>query len=208
MALRDLLAAIEAEAAAETARLRASRRSEADAILTEARQRGRELQAAAVAAAEREERQAGDLRLAAAREATASRLRDAHEDAYQRIAQEVCERLRTVRERGDYPAILAALLDEARSLLPAANLVRVDPSDEPLVRRLLKGEDQMRVEPTLRCAGGLEIADGRGARVCNTVEERFAAAEPALRALAGRPADEGHGARTSPYPAVEDVLAS
>ena len=94
--------------------------------------------------------------------------------------------LRTVRERDDYPAILAALLDEVRALLPAVALVRVGPSDDLLVRRLLAGEDQVRVEPTLRCAGGLEVTDDRGARVCNTVEERFTAAEPALRAMAGR----------------------
>ncbi|HYB86526.1 MAG TPA: V-type ATP synthase subunit E family protein [Streptosporangiaceae bacterium] len=186
MALPDLLAAIETEAAAETGRLRASRRVQADAILAEARQRARDLQAAAVAAAEREERQAGGLRLAAARATAAGRVRDAQEDAYQRIAQEVRERLRTVRGRDDYPAIMAALLDEARSLLPSASLIRVDPADEPLARRLLAGEPRVQVEPTLRCAGGLEAADGRDARVRNTVEERFAAAEPALRALAAR----------------------
>ena len=206
MALQDLLAAVEAEEAAETARLRASRASEADAILAEARQRAREIQAAAVAAAERDERQAGDLRLAAARAEVASRLRDAHEDAYQRIAREVRDRLRGARERDDYPAILAALLDEARSLLPAVSLVRVDPADEPLARRLLAGEDRVKVEPTLRCAGGLEAADGRGARVCNTVEERFAAAEPALRALAWL-TECGPGHQASPDPAAEKVLA-
>ena len=206
MALPDLLAAIEAEAAAETARLRASRRAQADAILAEARQRARDLQAAAVTAAERGERQAGVLRLAAARETAAGRVRDAQEDAYQRIGQEVRERLRAVRRRADYPAIMAALLGEARSLLPALSLVRVDPVDEPLARRLLAGE-QVRVEPTLRCTGGLEAADGRGARVRNTVEERFAAAEPALRALAGRLAERGLQARTRPGPAARQVAA-
>ncbi|HEY1347678.1 MAG TPA: hypothetical protein VGF54_22030 [Streptosporangiaceae bacterium] len=206
MALPDLLAAIEAEAAAETARLHAGRRAQAVAILAEARQRARDVQAAAVAAAERDERQAGALRLAAARETAAARVRDAQEDAYQRIAQKVRERLRGVRSRGDYPAIMAALLDEARSLLPAVGLVRVDPADEPLARRLLAGEPGVRVEPTLRCAGGLEAADGRGARVRNTVEERFTAAEPALRALAGRLAKRGP-AWASLDPAAEEVPA-
>jgi len=207
MALPDLLAAIEAEAAGETARLRASRRGQAEAILAAARQQARDLQAAAVAAAEREERQAGGRRLAAARETAAARVRDAQEDAYQRIAQQVRERLRSVRGREDYPAIMAALLDEARSLLPAVSLVRVDPADEPLARRLLAGEPRVRVEPALRCAGGLEAADGRGARVRNTVEERFAAAEPALRALAGRLAERDPGAWASPHPAAEEVPA-
>jgi hypothetical protein len=64
----------------------------------------------------------------------------------------------------------------------------------------------VRVEPTLRCAGGLEAADGRGARVRNTVEERFTAAEPALRALAGRLAKRGP-AWASLDPAAEEVPA-
>jgi len=207
MALPDLLAAIEAEAAAETARLHAGRQAQADAILAEARQRARAVQAAAVAAAERDERQAGALRLAAARETAAARVRDAQEDVYRRIAQRARERLRGVRGRDDYPAIMAALLDEARSLLPAVSLVRVDPADEPLARRLLAGEPGVRVEPTLRCAGGLEAADGRGARVRNTVEERLTAAEPALRALAGRLAERGPEAWASPDPAAEEVPA-
>jgi len=207
MALPDLLAAIEAEAAAETARLRASRRAEADAILAEARQQARDLQAEAVAAAEREERQAGHRRLAAARETAAGRVRDAQEDAYQRITRKARDRLRGVRGREDYPVIMASLLAEARSLLPAVNLIRVDPADEPLARLLLAGEPQVRVEPALRCAGGLEAADGRGARVRNTVEERFTAAEPALRALAGRLAERGPGARAAPHPAAEEVPA-
>jgi len=59
----------------------------------------------------------------------------------------------------------------------------------------------------LRCAGGLEAADGRGARVRNTVEERFTAAEPALRALAGRLAERGPGAWTGSHPAAEEVPA-
>jgi vacuolar-type H+-ATPase subunit E/Vma4 len=207
MALPDLLAAIEAEAAAETARLHAGRRAQADAILAEARQRAHDVQAAAVAAAERDERRAGALRLAAARETAAARVRDAQEDVYRRIAQRARERLRGVRGRHDYPAIMAALLDEARSLLPAVSLVRVDPADEPLARRLLAGEPGVRVEPTLRCAGGLEAADGQGARVRNTVEERFTAAEPALRALAGRLAERGPEAWASPDPAAEEVPA-
>jgi vacuolar-type H+-ATPase subunit E/Vma4 len=207
MALRDLLAAIEAEATAETARLRASRRGQAGVILAEARQQAHDLQAAAVATAGQEEREASARRVAAARETAAARVRDAHEDAYQQIAGEVRDRLRSIRDRGDYPAVMAALLDEARSLLPAVSLVRVDPADEELARRLLVADPGVWVEPTLRCDGGLEAADGRGARVCNTVEARFTAAEPALRALAGRLAEPRRGARAVPERATAGVPA-
>lgn len=186
MALHDLLAAIEAEATAEAARLRDGRHREAGAIIADAERQARDLEAAAVAAAEQEERQAADLRLTTARELAAAGLRDAHEAAYQQIMAETRARLATVRERDDYPAILAALLTEARAALPAATLVRVDPADEALIRSLLPGDSPVPVEATLRSAGGVEVADGEGTRVRNTVEERFAAAEPALRALAGR----------------------
>jgi vacuolar-type H+-ATPase subunit E/Vma4 len=211
MALRDLLAAIEAEAAAETSQLRHDRHRQADAIIAGAHRKARELEVAALATAEKEERRAGEQRLAAARRANAARLLDAREAAYDEIAQEACSRLRGIREREDYPEILAALLAEARSMLPAGDLVRVDPSDERLVRRLLAG-DRLRVEPMLRSAGGVEVADGRGERVRNTLEERFTAAEPDLRALVGRLLDgvDSHplpGNRASPDRAAREVLA-
>jgi len=160
MALRDLLAAIEAEAATDIERLRAERHREAAAILADAELQATELERSAVCSAEHEEREAGERRLAAARQAIAGRQCDAHEAAYQQIAGEVRACLRTVRERGDYPAILAALLDEARSALPAGTLVRVDPADEGAGRRLIQGENGVRVAATLRCAGGLRRSGG------------------------------------------------
>jgi V/A-type H+/Na+-transporting ATPase subunit E len=187
MALQDLLAAIEADAAADIERLRAGRHREAAAILADAERQAAELERSAVSAAEQEERQAGERRLMAAREAIAGRLRDTHEDAYQQISRNARARLQMVRDRGDYPAIVAALLEEARVVLPAGAVVRVDPADEPLIRRLLRGENRLRVAATLRCAGGVVVADEEaGANVRNTVEERFTAAQPDLRALVGR----------------------
>jgi vacuolar-type H+-ATPase subunit E/Vma4 len=190
MALQDLLAAIEAESAAEAARLRDQRAQAAEAILADARRRAAELEAAAVAAADNQERQAGEQRLAAARAAASERLRQAHEAAYQQIMSDVRDRLDAVRDRGDYPEILAALIAEARAVLPAAVVVRVGPADEPLARRLLRGDgkipDEVAIEPALSCAGGAEVTDAAGATAANTVEGRLAAAEPALRALIGR----------------------
>jgi len=191
MALQDLLAAIEADAAAAAARLRAERAEAAQAIIADAGRQAAERQAAAVAAAESEERRAGEPRLTAARHAASHRIRQAHEAAYQQIVRDVRGELRAVRTRGDYPQILAALIAEARARLPACAVVRVDPADELLARRLLRGEGGLRVEPSLSCAGGAEVADGAGVTAVNTVEARLAAAEPALRALIGRLLEEG-----------------
>ena len=186
MALRDLLAAIEAEAAADISRLRAERRREAVAIIENAGRRAAELKRSAVAAAEQAEREAGERRLAAARHAIAGRRREAQEAAYQQIARDVRAGVLAARERDDYPAILAALLHEARSLLPAASNVQVAQADEPLVRRLLQGEPRLRVTVTLPDTGGVEVTDGAGTVVRNTLEGRLAAAEPELRGLVGR----------------------
>jgi vacuolar-type H+-ATPase subunit E/Vma4 len=186
MALRDLLAAIEAEAAADIWRLRAERRREAAAIIEDAGRQAAELKRSAVAAAEQAEREAGERRLAAARHTVAGRLREAQEAAYQQIARDARARVLAARKRDDYPAILAALLHEARSALPAGSNVQVAQADEPLVRRLLQGGPRLRVTVTLPDTGGVEVTDGAGAVVRNTLENRLTAAEPELRGLVGR----------------------
>jgi vacuolar-type H+-ATPase subunit E/Vma4 len=206
MALTDLLEAIEADAAADVGRMRAERQHEAAAILADARQQAESLERSAVSVAEREEREAGERRLTAARETMAGWLRDAHEDAYQRIARDARARLRTVRDRADYPAVLAALLAEACAALPGGAVVQVDPADEQLARRLLGEQSHLSVVPGLHCAGGVVVSDKAGADVRNTVEDRFAAADPELRALVGEllaaaAADRHAGATSGREPA-------
>lgn len=186
MALRDLLAAIEAEAAADVRRLRAERHREAAAIIEDAGRRAAELERSAVAAAEQAEREAGERRLMTARHAIAGRLCEAQEAAYQQIARDVRAGVLAARERDDYPAILAALLHEARSALPAGSNVQVAQADELLIRRLLQGEPRLRVTVTLPNTGGVEVTDGAGTVARNTLEDRLAAAEPGLRELVGR----------------------
>lgn len=185
MALRDLLAAIEAEAAADIGRLRAERHREAAAIISDAERRSAELEKAAVSAAEQVEREAGERRLMAARQEIAGRLREVQEAGYQQIAKDVRATVLAARERDDYPVILAALLHEARTALPAASSVQVAPSDELLIRRLLGDEPRLRVTVTLANKGGVAVTDGAGAVARNTLEDRLEAAGAELRALVG-----------------------
>ena len=186
MALRDLLAVIEAEATADISRLRDERDRETAAIIEDAQRQAGELERSAVAAADQAEREAGERRLAAARGTIAAELRDSREAAYQRIARDVRTGVLAARARDDYPVILAALLHEARSVLPAGRIVQVAQADEHLIRRLLEGEPGVRVAVTLPDAGGVTVTDGAGAIARNTLEDRLAAAEPALRELAGK----------------------
>jgi len=186
MALQDLLAVIEAEAAADIRRLRAERHREAAAIVEDAEQRGSSLERSAIAAAEQAERHAGERRLTAAREASAARVRAAHEAAYQRVARDIRAGVLAAREREDYPAVLAGLLHEARLALPGAGTVQVTPPDEALIRRLLSGDPLARVTVTPPGPGGVAVTDGGGAVARNTLEDRLTAAEPELRGLVGR----------------------
>ena len=86
-----------------------------------------------------------------------------------------------------YGTALRALLRESVTALPAAAVLRVDPRDDRMAADLL-GElgAELEIAATLETAGGVELARGEDRVVRNTVEERFANAEPALRLLFGR----------------------
>jgi hypothetical protein len=107
----------------------------------------------------------------------------------------------TPRGSLDARTILAALIAEARAMLPAGVTVRVDPADEAPARRPLSGEDTLRVEPVLSCAVGA------GATALDTVEARLAAAEPVLRALIGRLLQDGRAGRAEQAREAEVVPA-
>jgi V/A-type H+/Na+-transporting ATPase subunit E len=193
MALSDLLAGLKAEAAAEDARLDVETRAEATRIAAAAQAEARMLQEQALRVVEDELRREAGTRRARARLAAAASLRQAHEEAFQAFLAEVRRRLDAIRESPSYPRVLRALLRESLTALPAAAVLRVDPRDERMAADLLAELGaKLDIAGTLETAGGVELARGEGRVVRNTVEERFANAEPALRLLFGRtqPAEE------------------
>jgi vacuolar-type H+-ATPase subunit E/Vma4 len=187
MTLVDLLAGLEAEAAAETARLEAETQQEADRLVEEARAEAQVLREQATRAGEVELQREAEQRRALARLAAAATVREAREDAFARLLAEVRERLDALREGDDRRAALRELTREGLAALPAATTLRVDPRDERLAAELL-AELGAKVEivAALETAGGVELADGAGRTVRNTIEERLANAEPALRLLFGQ----------------------
>ena len=193
MALTDLLHAIEADAEAELAAVRQAADEQAVAITAAATAEASELQRRLEAEARAEAQAQAGRRLAAARLAAARRLRAAREDAYRRLHKQLEDELAGARESGDYPHVLAALLDEALGALPDASRVRVDPRDaEPAAAHLAHVAPAVALEPTLETWGGAEAVSDTGRRVANTLERRLAEAEPRLRlafsrALAGGP---------------------
>lgn len=186
MSLVDLLAGLEAEAAAETARLEAETRAEADRILEAARAEAQAVRDQAARAGESDlQREAEHVR-ARARLAATAVLRQAHEDAFLESLAEVRARLDAVRESPGYRSVLRALIRESLAALPAATVLRVDARDERLAAELLGELDaDVHVAAALETAGGVELEGGGGRVVRNTVEERLANAEPELRLAFG-----------------------
>jgi vacuolar-type H+-ATPase subunit E/Vma4 len=186
MALSDLLAGLKDEAAGEESQLGAETSAEVTRIAAAAHDEARQLEERALRAAEDELRVAAEARRANARLAAAANVREAREEAFQVFLAAVRGRLDSVRESSGYPSVLRALVRESLMALPGAAVLHVDPRDDRLATELA-GELGLELEiaATLETAGGVELArDDRVVR--NTVEERFANAEPALRLLFGR----------------------
>jgi len=187
MALSDLLAGLQAEAAAEEAVLEAETRAEVTRIGEQAQAEARLLREQALQADEDELRREAEALRARARLAAAAAVRRAREDAFDELLVEVRGRLGALRESGTYPALLRALLRESLSALPAATSLRVDPRDERLAADLVAELDaELQIVATLETAGGVELTRGEDRAVRNTVEDRLANAEPMLRLLFGR----------------------
>jgi vacuolar-type H+-ATPase subunit E/Vma4 len=187
MALSDLLAGLKDEAAGEESQLDAETNAEVTRIAAAARDEARQLEERALRAAEDELHVAAEARRASARLAAAATVREAREAAFRELLAEVRRRLESVRDTSSYPEVLRALLLESLSALPGAAVLHVDPRDERTAADLL-GElgIELEIAATLDTAGGVELARGDDRVVRNTLEERFANAERALRLLFGR----------------------
>ncbi len=185
MALQHILEAIAADAESEAEALLAQAEQECAARVAEAQRR----------ATERRQNIVADARIAAGHERARllhrARLDNtrglvaAQEDAFQSILRRAREQLGGLRQRSDYPALLAAWLDEALTAAHDAAVVSMHPDDEILVRDLLAARDrQVRLERTLATGGGVVVASQDGRVVVeNTVEARLTRALPDLRSL-------------------------
>jgi len=187
MALSDLLAGLEAEAATERAELEVETNAEVTRIEDAAQAEARTLREEALRVVEDELRQEAEARQASARLAAAAAVRQAREDSFQECLAVIRRQLGAVRAGSGYPGVLRALLRESLAALPTATVLRIDPRDERLVAELVA---ELRVDleivATLQTAGGVELTHGEERTVRNTLEDRLANAEPALRLLFGR----------------------
>lgn len=185
MALTELLAAIEDDAALQLDLARRSAEERADAILQEAREQvqrhARQVRRQVAQQAASEAAQA----LAQAHTDAARRFRTAREQALDRVLANATDQLADVRRGPDYPGQLAQLLSQAIEAAGSPQRVHVDPRDEAVALRLLQSRSGLKVVPDLATAGGV-LVDGIGRRVDNTLEQRLQAAWPALRSRISR----------------------
>ena len=192
MALTDLLHAIQADADAELAALRQTADEQAAAILAAAGSEAAAIERRLAEEAEAEAQADAGRRVAAARQAATSRLRSAREAGYLQLHEQLSVELAGQRETSDYPALLAAMIDEALAALPDAAAVRVDPRDAELAAaHLARVAPAVGLEPTLETWGGAEAVGDSGRRADNTLERRLADAEPQLRLAYARFVAEG-----------------
>lgn len=189
MPLEDILGAIDGAAQAELQRIRREAAETVARIQAEA-------QAQAAAARETHLR-AVELPLAhergrivnRARQEAARAVSQAREELFHAAMRAARERLAHLREGPDYPALLAALLDEAQAQLDGEVVVRVDARDLALAACLAP---DARLEPTLIPWGGVEVrsADGKIV-VINTLAARLEQARERARPLV-LPLFDGH----------------
>lgn len=178
MALKDLLTAIEREAEEELEQVRAEARAEARAIRERGRdEAAREEERLARAGDEAVRREAQALR-SAARQDAARTLRSGRERAWDDVAEALRRRLAAQADRPEWPAVLTALLEEARSALPAATRAHVRPRDVDVVRR---AAPDLRIIGDAAGPGGVVVAADDGRRLDNTLDARLEAAAPLLR---------------------------
>jgi len=188
--LKDLLAAIEADADEERSRLEAESVAEAEGILRSAREEAEAGRAGILRPARAESEAEANRRLARARLAAEAMRREAREEAFERLLADVRSELSHRRDGAAYHDALRALISEGLAAIPDARTLYTDPRDEALALALVHelGAD-LAVEPTLETSGGVVLQSAGGRLVRNTFEERLATAAPRLRLWYGRRLD-------------------
>lgn len=185
MALGDILEAIRVESRETASEILAAAEVEASRILERAREEaaGEEERLAASRddhARLESSRIESRAHLDAARERRAVR-----ERVYQSALEEAALRIEVLRASSEYEEVLAQLLDEAVAVLPIATTVRVDPTDEELIKGILATREYSLGVETHECEWGGILVSADGRAVHNDLRSRLDRADEHLRHIAG-----------------------
>ena len=186
MALRDLLAALEEEGAAEHEKAQQARRRQVDQILTEARERAAKASHDSVAAAEAAANKTAQRLLAVARSDARGAARVARDNALEEVLTGVRQSLSDLPGSPIGAAAASACLEEALAALPLAAIVRVHQADAAALR----SDVPVKVVADLG-AGGAIAEDTGGRYLDNTYLTRLANAWPDLRVTLSRSWEQG-----------------
>jgi vacuolar-type H+-ATPase subunit E/Vma4 len=107
----------------------------------------------------------------------------AKEKVAERALAEAEKRLRDMRSRPDYPAILEELVKEGLARISGKVSLHVDPADEKVADEVMRGLGlDYELHTDIRTVGGAVISDTGGrVKIINTVEERLNRAREKLR---------------------------
>lgn len=184
--MAELADILQEEVLDEIKTLLAGADSEAEAMVSEAREK-----ASVRLAAHRRKTEAW-VRLAMQRAQSAASLAlstarmQAKGEAIARIRQEALEELRAVARRPDYGEVLEALAEEAVKAVETVEAVTVHPDDEVGLRSWAEGKGiGLRTDPDL-CLGVRVLAAGGKRRVENTLPQRLDRAWDTLAARVAR----------------------
>lgn len=186
MPLESIIEAIGAEADAEAAEIRSAAASRVEQILKDAEERADAERRRWEESRDEEAAQASEAIVNRARLEADRRLAAAREDLFQAALVRLRTRIGPLVGGPGYRPILRALWEEAVAVVPDHDaVVMVRPQDESLIREIA-GLDGVAppLDPTLDCAGGLDIVAGDGRAVRNTIDARLSRSERHLRKLA------------------------
>jgi vacuolar-type H+-ATPase subunit E/Vma4 len=179
LAVADIRGALEAAAAAQSARIEAEAARAADQILGAAEDDARAIRERHMHDIELPLQQDRARRLNGARMAALMAISQARERLFAGALQRAHEQLAGLRADPRYPAILRALAEEACAQVGGECVLHADARDAPQLRALLP---DLRIECDLECWGGAAAATpDRRVEVINTLEARLEQAQQAFR---------------------------
>jgi vacuolar-type H+-ATPase subunit E/Vma4 len=183
MSIEDILQALDDQCRQECQEIFGRAEAEAKQILERAEEEAEAIRQARLAKTRAEADSEAISMLYSARLRSKNLIISAKEQVAEKALAEAEERLRDLRSRQDYPAILEGLIMEGLTRISGKVVVHVDPADEPAAETVMRGmglDYELRTD--IRTAGGAIVSDAGGrVRIINTVEERLNRAREKLR---------------------------
>ncbi|MDI6873096.1 V-type ATP synthase subunit E [Candidatus Solincola sp.] len=183
MSIEDILQALDEECRAECQEIFRRAEQEAKQILEKAREEAESIRQARLAKIRAEAQSEATSILYSARLRAKNSVIQAKERVVEKALRQAVQGMEGLRSRGDYPDILAGLIEEGLSRVGGRVVVHVDPADRQLAEDILRRRGvEFEVRTDIETRGGAVVSDPEErVRIINTVEERLNRAREKLR---------------------------